>query len=155
MAGAIDEEHHVGDAHQQHRRGQHGAAELVPHRVSLPPGAREHGHEGSRQTGVDEHVEGQLGDDQRGVVDIQLAAGTEGPGQHPVAQQTHQVAAHGEHREEQCAPWDVGGQEAACHRHHAAGASRQLVGGHAYAGLSRQRHARDARDQVICCMRRT
>ena len=54
--------------------------------------SREDGHEGGRQAGNDEHVQGQLGQHERGVVDIQLAAGSKGAREGPVAHQAHDVA---------------------------------------------------------------
>ena len=58
------------------------------------------GHEGRRQARDDEDREDELGQRERGVVDVELAPGAEGARERPVADEAHDVARERECREQ-------------------------------------------------------
>ena len=95
-----DEEDHVGHGHEQDGHGQDGPAELGRAVDELTLRATEDGHERGRQAGDDEHVEDELGHDERRVVGIELDARPERSGERPVAQEAHDVARERQGREE-------------------------------------------------------
>ena len=96
-----DEEHHRTDAHDGHAERQDHAAESVGLGGIGPASqADEDRDEGRRQAGLDQDVEQELRQLERGVVGVELRAGAEGAREDPVAQQPHQVAAEEEDRED-------------------------------------------------------
>ena len=86
-----DEQDPDRDDHHRDRRGQDRAGEILGRARVLVAEAREDGDERGRQAGDDEDVQCQLGQDERGVVDVELAAGAEGARERPVADEAHDV----------------------------------------------------------------
>ena len=87
-------------AMMQDRYGEDGPGEVVRLLVPLASKTGEDGHEGRRESGDDEHVEDELGQDEGGVVDVELAAGAERAGEGAVAHEAHDVARQREGREQ-------------------------------------------------------
>ena len=67
--------------------------------------------EGRRQAGLDEHVEQQLGQQEGGVVGVELRAGAERAGEHALAQQADDVAAEEQRRDDERAGRQVPARE--------------------------------------------
>ena len=99
-----DEEDHVGHGHQQDGHRQDGAAELGRATGVVLARPAEDGHEGGREAGDDEHVQDQLGDDERRVVGVQLDASAERPCERSVAQEAHGIGGEGQGGEQDGAP---------------------------------------------------
>ena len=75
--------------------------------VAVPRGeAGVDGHEGRREAGDDEDREDELGQRERGVVDVQFAPGAEGARERPVTDEAHDVARERERREQDGAARD-------------------------------------------------
>ncbi len=115
--GSEEEEHTCGHRHREDREGEDGPAELVRRVVlgALVPfyrhlfsgaggrpihaEAAEDRHEGGDESAGDEDVEKELGQDEGRVVSVELDPGAERPGEDPIADEAHQVAAEGQRRE--------------------------------------------------------
>jgi hypothetical protein len=108
-----DEQHDRPDAHDCDSEGQDRAAESIGDlRIGVGRSKiHEDRDEGSREAGLDEDVEQELGQDEGGVVGVELGAGSERLRKDPVAHEPHQVAAE-----------DQGGEERRPRRHEASDA---------------------------------
>ena len=98
-----DEQEHRHDPHREDRQGQDRLAERLRVGFVLAAQAHEHRHERGRHAAGDDDAERQLRDDECGVERVELLAGAERAHEDPVTDQTHDVRAEGEDREEDCA----------------------------------------------------
>ncbi len=123
-----DEQECRGDRHDRDRHRQDGPTKGAGRLPGFGPQADEDRHEGRHQTTRDEDVQGQLGQDERGVVGVERGSGAERVGEHPVADEAHQVAGEGQDREDQGAPWQGS-------RQHGPGPTGDLRWGWAHGGF--------------------
>ena len=86
--------------HDGHRERQHRPREGLRAVAAFVRQLGEHRHECGRQPGDDQHIEHQLRQDQRGVVDIELATGSERPREGAVTNEAHDVGHERERREQ-------------------------------------------------------
>ena len=136
-----------GDQHQQAHRGrdadgerEHRLREPGRRRRILAAEGREHGHERRREAAGDEHVERQLGQDERGVVGVELGARAVRPREDAVADEAGRVGREREHPEQDRAGRHVAGEHGAEPRDHVssawAAARRRGVDGRKWLGAT-------------------
>ena len=108
-----DEEQDRTDAHDHDAEREHGPGEAIGigDAVLRRPEAREDRDEGRREPCLDEDVEQQLRQLERGVVRVELRAGAERAGQHALAKQADDVASEEQRRDDERAGRQVAARE--------------------------------------------
>ena len=92
-----DEQDPRHDPHHDDCEGQDRGAEATRRLGGLATQRDEDRHERGDEAAGDDHVEGELGQDERGVVGIELGSGAERAREDPIAHEPHQVPTEGEH----------------------------------------------------------